>query len=112
MAAKKLTASGDVAVDGGVLNLTGTDTDASTVADLKLTNGTQATVADLNLTGAGTITVGTDGDTVGGTTLSAKHIDLNGGMLLGLPFLGLAVQRRKGSSLPGACLPATWLWQV
>lgn len=90
VAAKKLTASGDVAVDGGVLNLTGTDTDASTVADLKLTNGTQATVADLNLTGAGTITVGTDGDTVGGTTLSAKHIDLNGGMLLVDPAWGLA----------------------
>lgn len=91
VAAKKLTASGDVAVDGGVLNLTGTDTDASTVADLKLTNGTQATVADLNLTGAGTITVGTDGDTVGGTTLSAKHIDLNGGMLLVVdPAWGLA----------------------
>jgi len=89
VAAKKLTASGDVAVDGGVLNLTGTDTDASTVADLKLTNGTQATVADLNLTGAGTITVGTDGDTVGGTTLSAKHIDLNGGMLLVDPAWGL-----------------------
>lgn len=89
VAAKKLTASGDVAVDGGVLNLTGTDTDASTVADLKLTNGTQATVADLNLTGAGTITVGTGDDTVGGTTLSARHINLNGGMLLVDPAWGL-----------------------
>lgn len=89
VAAKKLTASGDVAVDGGVLNLTGTDTDASTVADLKLTNGTQATVADLNLTGAGTITVGTAADTIGGTTLSARHINLNGGMLLVDPAWGL-----------------------
>lgn len=80
--AKKLAASGDVAVDGGTLTLTGTDTDASTVASLKLTNGTQATVADLELTGAGTITVGTGDDTVGGTTLSAQHIDLNDGMLL------------------------------
>ena len=94
--AKTLAASGAVAVDGGVLNLTGTDTDASTVADLKLTNGTQATVADLNLTGAGTITVGTGDDTVGGTTLSAKHIDLNDGMLIvdpdwGLPSSNVAV---------------------
>lgn len=73
-----------MAVDGGELNLTGTGAaDASTVASLKLTNGTQATVADLKLTGAtGTITVGTGDDKVGGTTLSAQHIDLNGGMLL------------------------------
>lgn len=82
--AKKLTASA-VAVDGGVLTLTGTGTataDASKVASLKLTNGTQAKVADLELTGAGTITVGTGDDTVGGTTLSAEHIDLKDGMLL------------------------------
>ena len=91
VAAKKLTASGDVAVDGGVLNLTGTDTDASTVDSLKLTNGTQATVADLTLDGANkTLTVGTGDDAVGGTTLSAKHIDLNGGMLLVDPAWGLA----------------------
>ena len=91
VAAKKLTASGDVAVDGGTLTLTGTD--ASTVKNLKLTNGTQATVADLKLTGAGTdktLTVGTGDDTVGGTTLSAQHIDLNGGMLLVDPAWGLA----------------------
>lgn len=82
VAAKKLTA-GAVAVDGGTLNLTGTDTDASTVDSLKLTNGTQATVADLKLTGTtGTITVGTGDDKVGGTTLSAQHIDLKGGTLL------------------------------
>lgn len=83
VAAKKLAASGAVAVDGGTLDLTGTGTDVSTVASLKLTNGTQATVADLKLTGTtGTITVGTGDDKVGGTTLSAQHIDLNGGMLL------------------------------
>lgn len=90
VAAKKLTASGDVAVDGGVLNLTGTDTDASTVDSLKLTNGTQATVADLTLGSDNTLTVGTGDDAVGGTTLSAKHIDLNGGMLLVDPAWGLA----------------------
>lgn len=89
VAAKKLTASGDVAVGGGTLDLTGTDSDASKVASLKLTNGTQAKVADLELTGAGTITVGTGDDKVGGTTLSARHINLNGGMLLVDPAWGL-----------------------
>lgn len=83
VAAKTLAASGDVAVNGGVLNLTGTDDKASSVKSLELTNGTQATVADLKLVGQnGTITVGSGSDTVGGTTLSAQHIDLNGGMLL------------------------------
>lgn len=90
VAAKTLTATG-VAVDGGVLNLTGTDTDASTVDSLKLTNGTQATVADLTLDGANkTLTVGTGDDTAGGTTLSAQHINLNGGMLLVDPAWGQA----------------------
>ena len=92
VAAKKLTASGDVAVDGGVLNLTGTDAaDASTVKSLKLTNGTQASIAGSLQLGSGeTLTVGTGDDTVGGTTLSAQHIDLNGGMLLVDPARGLA----------------------
>ena len=92
VAAKKLTASGDVAVDGGVLNLTGTDAaDASTVKSLKLTNGTQASIAGSLQLGSGeTLTVGTGDDTVGGTTLSAQHIDLNGGMLLVDPAWGLA----------------------
>ena len=106
VAAKKLAASGAVAVDGGVLNLTGTGTDASTVDSLKLTNGTQATVADLKLTGTGTITVGTDGDTVGGTTLSAKHIDLNGGMLLVAPAWGLTSSNVAVASM-GSTPPAT-----
>ena len=106
VAAKKLAASGAVAVDGGVLNLTGTGTDASTVDSLKLTNGTQATVADLKLTGTGTITVGTDGDTVGGTTLSAKHIDLNGGMLLVDPAWGLTSSNVAVASM-GSTPPAT-----
>uniref|UniRef100_UPI00307AA64B beta strand repeat-containing protein n=1 Tax=Desulfovibrio sp. TaxID=885 RepID=UPI00307AA64B len=87
--AKKLTASGDVAVDGGTLNLTGTATaEASKVKNLTLTNGTQASIAgsltlqDPTGTGTGTVTVGTGDDKVGGTTLSAKHINLAGGTLL------------------------------
>lgn len=104
VAAKMLTATG-VAVDGGTLDLTGTD--ASKVASLKLTNGTQATVADLKLTETtGTITVGTDGDTVGGTTLSAKHIDLAGGTLLVDPAWGLASSNVAVASM-GSPAPTT-----
>ena len=81
VAAKKLTASGAVAVDGGTLNLTGTD--VSTVDSLKLTNGTQADIKGSLTLGSGkTLTVGTGDDTAGGTTLSAQHINLNNGMLL------------------------------
>ena len=93
VAAKNLTASGDVAVDGGELTLTGTGTgtDASTVKSLTLTNGTQASIAgSLQLDTGKTLTVGTGDDKVGGTTLSAKHIDLNGGTLLVDPDWGLA----------------------
>ena len=106
VAAKKLTASGDVAVDGGVLNLTGTDAaDASTVKSLKLTNGTQASIAGSLQLGSGeTLTVGTGDDTVGGTTLSAQHIDLNGGMLLvdlawGLASSNVAVESLSAGSV-------------
>ena len=92
VAAKKLTASDDVAVDGGKLTLTGTGTatgEASTVKSLTLTNGTQADIAgSLQLTPGGTLTVGTGDDKVGGTTLSAQHIDLNGGTLLVDPTWG------------------------
>lgn len=75
-----------VSVEGGSLLLT----DASTVESLKLTNGTQAVIeGSLKLDGAdNTLTVGTGDDTVGGTTLSAKHIDLNDGMLLVDPAWG------------------------
>lgn len=88
--AKTLAASGAVAVNGGVLKLTGTD--ASTVDSLKLTNGTQASIAgSLKLDGTNKIlTVGTGDDKVGGTTLSAKHIDLANGTLLVDPAWGLA----------------------
>ena len=111
--AKKLTASGDVAVDGGTLNLTGTATaEASKVKNLTLTNGTQASIAgsltlqDPTVTGTGTVTVGTGDDKVGGTTLSAQHIDLNGGMLLVDPAWGLASSNVAVASM-GSTPPAT-----
>lgn len=77
-----------VSVEGGSLLLA----DASTVESLKLTNGTQAVIeGSLKLDGTDkTLTVGTGDDTVGGTTLSAKHIDLNDGMLLVDPAWGQA----------------------
>ena len=107
VAAKKLTATG-VTVDGGVLNLTGTDTDASMVDSLKLTNGTQATVADLTLTGTGkTLTVGTGDDKVGGTTLSAQHINLNDGMLLVDPAWESPASSNVAVASMGSTPPAT-----
>ena len=111
--AKKLTASGDVAVDGGTLNLTGTATaEASKVKNLTLTNGTQASIAgsltlqDPTGTGTGTITVGTGDDKVGGTTLSAQHIDLAGGKLLVDPAWGQASSNVAVASM-GSPAPTT-----
>ena len=108
VAAKKLTASGDVAVGGGTLNLTGTGAaDASKVNSLTLTNGTQASIAgSLELASTGTITVGTGDDTVGGTTLSAQHINLNDGMLLVDSAWGQASSNVAVASM-GSTPPAT-----
>lgn len=60
VAAKTLTATGAVAVDGGELNLTGTGAAASTVTSLKLTK-TGISVADLTVTGNVTMTDGSAG---------------------------------------------------
>ena len=89
------------AMDGGTLVAqSGDDANLATLTfqnNATFTNGAVA-VADsivmadtTGTTGSGgTLTVGTGDDTVGGTTLSAKHIDLNGGMLLVDPAWGLA----------------------
>lgn len=89
------------AMDGGTLVAqSGDDANLATLIfnnGATFTNGAVA-VADsivmadtTGTTGSGgTLTVGTGDDTVGGTTLSAKHIDLNGGMLLVDPAWGLA----------------------
>lgn len=89
------------AMDGGTLVAqSGDDANLATLTfkdDATFTNGAVA-VADsivmadtTGTTGSGgTLTVGTGDDTVGGTTLSAKYIDLNGGMLLVDPAWGLA----------------------
>ena len=95
------TFTGAFAMDGGTLVAqSGDDANLATLTfndDATFTNGAVA-VADsivmadtTGTTGSGgTLTVGTGDDTVGGTTLSAKHIDLNGGMLLVDPAWGLA----------------------
>ena len=112
--AKALTTTGDVAVDGGILSLTSTEAAASTVESLKLTNGTQAVIEGslkLNGTPNKTLTVGTGDDTVGGTTLSAKHIDLNDGMLIVDPDWGLASSNVAVESMgtpPTGTTPATY----
>lgn len=96
------------AMDGGTLVAqSGDDANLATLTfnnGATFTNGAVAVVDSIVMadttgtTGTDkTLTVGTDDDTVGGTTLSAKHIDLNGGMLLvdpawGLPSSNVAVE--------------------
>lgn len=60
VAAKTLTATGDVAVDGGILNLTGTEAAASAVKSLDLVK-TGISVADLTVAGDVTMTNGSAG---------------------------------------------------
>ena len=95
--ANKLYATEVVVVDGGILDLDGSDLEevdqTSQVRSLTLSNGTDGTITttlQLKDPNNGVIAVGTATDTIGGTTLSAKHIDLNGGMLLVDPAWGLA----------------------
>ena len=75
--------AGSVTVDGGALNLKGTETD-STVKNLSLGNGTQANIeGTLKLKGADSVlAVGSQSDKTGGTTLAAQTVNLNSGMLL------------------------------
>ena len=82
--------AGSVTVDGGALNLKGTETD-STVKNLSLGNGTQANIeGTLNLENGGVLAVGSQSDVTGGTTLAAQTVNLNSGMLLIDPAWGEA----------------------
>ena len=83
--------AGSVTVDGGALNLKGTETD-STVKNLSLGNGTQANIeGTLKLDGADSVlAVGSQSDATGGTTLAAQTVNLNSGMLLIDPAWGEA----------------------
>lgn len=80
VAAKKLTASGDVAVDGGTLKLTGTGAaDASTVKSLTLTKA-GISVADLTVSNDVTMTDGSAGmidklDAQGNVTIGKTNSD-------------------------------------
>ena len=89
------TFTGAFAMDGGALVAQNENADAPATLtfndDVTFTNGTVAVVDSIKMEGTDTsLTVGTGDDAVGGTTLSAKHIDLNGGMLLVDPAWGLA----------------------
>ena len=90
------TFTGAFAMDGGTLVAqSGDDANLATLTfndDATFTNGAVAVVDSIKMNGTTnkTLTVGTGDDTVGGTTLSAKHIDLNGGILLVDPAWGLA----------------------
>lgn len=113
------TFTGAFAMDGGTLVAqSGDDANLATLTfndDATFTNGAVA-VADsivmADTTGSGgTLTVGTGDDTVGGTTLSARHIDLNGGMLLVdpdwvLPSSNVAVESM--GTPPTGTTPATY----
>lgn len=84
------------AMGGGTLVAqSGDDANLATLTfndNATFTNGAVAVVDSIKMNGTTnkTLTVGTGDDKVGGTTLSAKHIDLNGGMLLVDPAWGLA----------------------
>ena len=99
------------AMDGGTLVAqSGDDANLATLTfndDATFTNGAVAVVDSIKMNGTTnkTLTVGTGDDTVGGTTLSAKHIDLNGGMLLVDPAWGLASSNVAVESMGTA--PAT-----
>ncbi|WP_448339411.1 hypothetical protein AB9L13_08260 [Desulfovibrio piger] len=76
------------AMDGGTLVAqSGDDANLATLTfnnNATFTNGAVAVVDSITMGGTTgkTLTVGSEPDTVGGTTLSAKHINLNDGMLL------------------------------
>ena len=87
------TFTGAFAMDGGALVAQNENADAPATLtfqdDATFTNGAVAVVDSIEMDGTNkTLTVGTGDDTVGGTTLSAKHIDLNDGMLLVDPAWG------------------------
>lgn len=89
------TFTGAFAMDGGTLVAqSGDDANLATLTfqnNATFTNGAVAVVDSIKMNGTTnkTLTVGTGDDVTGGTTLSAKHIDLNGGMLLVDPAWGL-----------------------
>lgn len=87
------TFTGAFAMDGGALVAQNENADPPATLTFKddatFTNGAVTVVDSIKMDGTNkTLTVGTGDDTVGGTTLSAKHIDLNGGMLLVAPAWG------------------------
>ena len=106
------TFTGTFAMDGGTLVAqSGDDANLATLTfndKATFTNGAVTVVDSIKMDGTigKTITVGSGSDPVGGTTLSAKHIDLNGGMLLVDPAWGLTSSNVAVASM-GSTPPAT-----
>lgn len=106
------TFTGAFTMNGGALVAQSENADTSATLtfndDATFTNGAVAVADSIKMTDTTnkTLTVGTGDDTVGGTTLSAKHIDLNGGMLLVDPAWGLASSNVAVESM-GSTPPAT-----
>lgn len=104
------------AMDGGTLVAqSGDDANLATLTfkdNATFTNGAVAVADSIKMDGTNkTLTVGTGDDTVGGTTLSAKHIDLNDGMLIVDPDWGLASSNVAVESMgtpPTGTTPATY----
>lgn len=104
------------AMDGGTfVAQSGDDANLATLTfkdNATFTNGAVAVADSIKMDGTNkTLTVGTGDDTVGGTTLSAKHIDLNDGMLIVDPDWGLASSNVAVESMgtpPTGTTPATY----
>lgn len=104
------------AMDGGTLVAqSGDDANLATLTfkdNATFTNGAVAVADSIKMTDTDkTLTVGTGDDTVGGTTLSAKHINLNDGMLIVDPDWGLASSNVAVESMgtpPTGTTPATY----
>lgn len=103
-------------MDGGALVAQSENADTSATLTFKdnatFTNGAVVVVDSIKMYDTNkTLTVGTGDDKVGGTTLSAKHIDLNDGMLIVDPDWGLASSNVAVESMgtpPTGTTPATY----
>lgn len=104
------------AMDGGTfVAQSGDDANLATLTfkdNATFTNGAVAVADSIKMDGTNkTLTVGTGDDKVGGTTLSAKHIDLNDGMLIVDPAWELDSSNVAVESMgtpPTGTTPATY----
>ena len=85
--------TGAFSMDGGAFVAQSEDADAPATLTFSdgatFTNGASVLADSISMGADKTLSVGSAADTIGGTTLSARHINLNGGMLLVDPAWGL-----------------------